>query len=425
MAQGGAEGCFPVVTTPMPSLHWYQVTNFLGFDDGSGWALYAAGRNSSTELGLPRWDGELWTWVGGDFGTVVALAVFDDGTGKALYGGGEVFVGPALPLAHVVRWDGQQWQPLPSTVNGFVSVLATFNDGTGEALYVGGNFNMAGSVPASHIARWDGQNWSSLGGGVNNSVWAMARYEDAAGPALYVSGRFTQAGGAPAAHIARWDGAGGWSPLGDGMNWNVAPIAVFEDASGMALYAAGWFSQPVPYLARWDGASWSAVGTQVNRQPFGLASFDVGDGPHLYAVGWFTDIGGVPFPYAARWDGATWSAIGDLTSDYPGLTVAATDDGAPAVYIAFYHNFWHSNFIRFGCEPQLPPCYANCDGSTVAPNLNIDDFICFVNEFAQAQAVPPSQQMTHYANCDGSTIEPILSVNDFLCFINEFAAGCP
>jgi hypothetical protein len=35
------------------------------------------------------------------------------------------------------------------------------------------------------------------------------------------------------------------------------------------------------------------------------------------------------------------------------------------------------------------------------------------------------QQLTHYANCDGSTVAPVLNVDDFTCFINAFAMGCP
>ena len=35
---------------------------------------------------------------------------------------------------------------------------------------------------------------------------------------------------------------------------------------------------------------------------------------------------------------------------------------------------------------------------------------------------PPA---TCYANCDGSTNAPVLNVNDFVCFNNRFAAGCP
>jgi hypothetical protein len=76
-------------------------------------------------------------------------------------------------------------------------------------------------------------------------------------------------------------------------------------------------------------------------------------------------------------------------------------------------------------EPPVGPCYANCDGSTIQPILNVDDFTCFINEFAQAQTLPQHQQITAYANCDGSTIAPVLNVDDFTCFINEFAQGCP
>jgi hypothetical protein len=77
-------------------------------------------------------------------------------------------------------------------------------------------------------------------------------------------------------------------------------------------------------------------------------------------------------------------------------------------------------------EPdQSAPCYANCDGSTTAPVLNVDDFTCFVNEFAAAQSLPIAQQIASYANCDASTIAPVLNVDDFTCFINAFAQGCP
>ncbi|MFN0134345.1 MAG: GC-type dockerin domain-anchored protein [Phycisphaerales bacterium] len=60
-------------------------------------------------------------------------------------------------------------------------------------------------------------------------------------------------------------------------------------------------------------------------------------------------------------------------------------------------------------------CYANCDGSTSAPVLNVNDFTCFLNKFAAADS---------YANCDASTTVPVLNVNDFTCFLNAFAAGC-
>jgi hypothetical protein len=44
------------------------------------------------------------------------------------------------------------------------------------------------------------------------------------------------------------------------------------------------------------------------------------------------------------------------------------------------------------------------------------DFACFLNRFAAGAA---------YANCDGSTVQPTINVLDFACFLNRFAAGCP
>ena len=61
-------------------------------------------------------------------------------------------------------------------------------------------------------------------------------------------------------------------------------------------------------------------------------------------------------------------------------------------------------------------CYANCDGSTLQPILNVNDFICFQSRFAGGDP---------YANCDASTSPPVLNINDFICFQQNYAAGCP
>jgi hypothetical protein len=72
-------------------------------------------------------------------------------------------------------------------------------------------------------------------------------------------------------------------------------------------------------------------------------------------------------------------------------------------------------FIRIDLGGPAP-CYANCDASTVAPILNVSDFICFQTKFAAGDS---------YANCDGSTVPPVLNVSDFICFQTQFAQGCP
>jgi uncharacterized membrane protein len=62
-----------------------------------------------------------------------------------------------------------------------------------------------------------------------------------------------------------------------------------------------------------------------------------------------------------------------------------------------------------------PVCYPNCDASTTAPVLNVQDFTCFLQRYAAGNT---------YANCDSSTTAPALNVQDFTCFLQRYAAGC-
>ena len=80
--------------------------------------------------------------------------------------------------------------------------------------------------------------------------------------------------------------------------------------------------------------------------------------------------------------------------------------------------------VGTGIDPQGRPqawfariggCAANCDSSTTAPALNVQDFGCFLNRFASGDP---------WANCDHSTTPPTLNIQDFGCFLNRFASGC-
>src|SRR5690606_19432964 len=77
--------------------------------------------------------------------------------------------------------------------------------------------------------------------GVNGDVNALAVFDDGTGEALYAAGRFTTAGGAEANNIARWDGSA-WTPLGVGIDGSVNALTVFDDGTGPALYAGGPFT---------------------------------------------------------------------------------------------------------------------------------------------------------------------------------------
>ena len=173
------------------------------------------------------------------------------------------------------------WQPIfgggPGP-NSTVMATAVFDDGGGPALYIGGQFGRVAGVTTHQVARWDGSSWSAVGSGMDNSfgptwVRALAVFDDGSGPALYAAGAFQYADGLPANSIARWNGSA-WSALGGGLQTYGQPFfadpvsfAVFDDGSGPALILGGNFgSSPAgdSYLAKWcNPAGCGAPGSVV------------------------------------------------------------------------------------------------------------------------------------------------------------------
>jgi hypothetical protein len=298
------------------------------FDDGSGPALYAGGTFTQAggipANGIAKWDGSSWSPLGdgvtnSNIYSVIALQVFDDGTGPALYAGGQFTHAGGKPAVGIARWDGSTWSALGSGIgtasNSFVEALAVFDDGTGPGLYAGGAFTQADGAPGNRIARWDGSTWSPLGLGVNLQVRSLKVFDDGSGQALFVGGFFSQAGGSPASKIARWDGSS-WAPLGSGVDNIVSSLAVFDDGSGQSLYAGGLFSvagnSPANRVARWNGSLWSAMESGLmSGNITTLTVFDEGSGLGLYAGGDFNIAGGAPANNIARW-GCILPCIADL-----------------------------------------------------------------------------------------------------------------
>jgi len=190
------------------------VDTLCSFDDGTGPALYVGGSFTSIAgvpfHGIARWQGGVWSGVGNsqiDPGHGVGnLVGFDDGSGPALYA--NLSIGGAGAFA---RWDGATWTTLPMPSGG-ASAEYVFDDGRGPGLYcrTGGN-------PSQGVARWDATGWSGLGQGLflassgsSGSVYDMIAYDAGRGPELHICGRFTRAGGGIASRgVASWHSAPG------------------------------------------------------------------------------------------------------------------------------------------------------------------------------------------------------------------------
>jgi hypothetical protein len=142
----------------------------------------------------------------------------------------------------------------------------------------------------------------------------------------------------------------------------------------------------------------------------------------LIAAGSFSSADGQSMNNIARWDGTSWQPMGDGLYFDPNWGDARPYVDALRVY--------QGSLIAAGQFSFATPSggvsrLARWTGCLVYPILNVEDFICFVNQFTAALQLPHAEQVIHYANCDESTIAPMLNVDDFVCFMNHFAAGCP
>jgi hypothetical protein len=321
------------------------------FDDGTGPALYAGGHFLNAG-GIPashiaKWDGSSWSaLVGGPSGDVLVVKGFNDGSGRALYVGGQFTSTAGVATKNIAKWSGSNWSAVGSGPDARVNALAVFNDGGAPALYVGGAFSQVGGLLALGIARWKSSTWSTLGKkGVDRLVSALTVFDDGSGPALVAGGQFSSAGHIAASAIAKWNGSV-WSPLGSGLAGSppwVFALAVFDDGNGPALYAGGLFTTaggvPVSNIAKWSGTSWSALGSGITGPPdsrvYALTVFDDGTGAALYAGGYFATAGGQAANNIARWDGSNWTAVGGGTSGSATIrALTVFDDGTgPALFV--------------------------------------------------------------------------------------------
>jgi hypothetical protein len=393
----------------------YATYELRAFDDGSGMALYAL-----TCEDVRRWSGTSWQSVPvGSFPTrPTGLRVFDEGDGESLYasartgndhfllrwtGAGWAAATPGLyvneigstdsfaPLLsfvengtpviygvgrngdyyHPIRWDGTSWSFI-GTTNGYVLRAIAFDDGTGAALHWTG-FSVVNGLATGGLAKWVGGQWIPLLSPSDRIgfVRGLAAGQIGGTNALYIMADRSINGVLQEESVRRWDG----TTLTDiGIpNWYRHPFSVFsysdlhifDDGTGPSLYLGGGFTYhslefpPRGNIGRWDGTQWHRVGVGLNGEVYSLASMKLGQTPMLFAAGLVHTIGQGSVPGIAKW---------------------------------------------VGC----PQCYANCDSSRTAPAVNVEDFTCFINRFAQRDP---------YADCN---VDGWLNVDDFNCFIGRF-----
>jgi hypothetical protein len=86
------------------------------------------------------------------------------------------------------------------------------------------------------------------------------------------------------------------------------------------------------------------------------------------------------------------------------------------------HQGQHAEAERIGKQVMqtMRRVFGPDQGDTLQAMGTLAEIYLEQEKYAEAQPL-----LVSGANCDNSTINPVLNVNDFSCFLNQYAAGCP
>jgi Ca2+-binding RTX toxin-like protein len=192
----------------------------------SGDRLYAGGcfptAGGVSANSIAMWDGSSWSPLSSGVSQwVLDLAP----NGNQLYADGCFDSAGGVSANNIAAWDGSNWSAVGdgsmSAVTALLLGSRCANAPNDSQLYAAGYFTAANGAGESSIAAWDGSNWSPVGSGLDGDVSALAW----GGTDLYATGWFSTVGGVSANHIAAWDGRS-WSALGSGLDGSVSALAV-------------------------------------------------------------------------------------------------------------------------------------------------------------------------------------------------------
>jgi hypothetical protein len=222
-------------------------------------------------------------WTGGSLNGISDIALYNN----EFYVGGN-FNNINTGVADLVKWNGSDWVPVDGLCGGLdgVTDLAIFQ---GKLIVAGTYFqgDCAGN-PGNYIAAYDGQNWEPLGSGMDGQVNYILATEDY----LYAAGAYIMAGGANAQLLARWDGEQwcGYGTAEQSWYFDEPFIRSLGMMNGQLLVGGSFVevdNQPMRHIIKYIGTD-SCILSDINEIP----EFEIGIFPNPTSD--FITIQGIP-----------------------------------------------------------------------------------------------------------------------------------
>jgi hypothetical protein len=307
-----------------------------------GDALIAGGSFTAAGAGaahhIAQWSQATATWSAVDAPFPFVYAINNYTSDLVVAGDFIQSTAVAVPANRIGRWDGAQFWPFGSGMNGPIRAVKGFTQSTppfGFELVAGGSFTTASGGWASGIARWVDAavfppvvpTWQPMGDGFGGTVWAIERFNGStyAGGEFIHSGQL-EAGGAAGLvtvnHIARWnEPTDTWLPVGSspvGVNGNVYALRAGASIPFLELLVGGDFTSAgsvgAKRIARWQvnpavpgSGTWGAMGVGFND---GAVYAIERHNNNTYVGGSFTTSGTTQVNRVAHWTGSVWEPVG-------------------------------------------------------------------------------------------------------------------
>jgi immunoglobulin I-set domain protein len=350
-----------------------------------------------------EWDGATWTQrfpAAGPPARWDAGMVYHAARQRTVLFGGNPVPDPGSYLGDTWEWDGSTWTQAAASGPSPRLVSAMAYDSLRARTVLYGGYGPAAGF--ADLWEWDGTAWLERPNSLSGSAALWMVFDPGRG--RMIMGRYGQV---PPETWELNTATAEWTIR----EHNVCPLgpAAFDVARARAV-VAGAFGSPHRTM-EYNGFA-TIVSPYIITQPTG-GVYDPGDVVALTGA-----AGGTQVQFQWRRDGLELVDDGRISGARTAMLTInhalISDSGSYDVVAA--NDCGTEASAQVGVRVGPPPCYANCDGSTIAPVLNVNDFVCFLNRW-HAQDL--------YADCDHSSSPPILSVLDFICFQTIYSHGCP
>jgi hypothetical protein len=296
------------VAAGLTALLGLLIVALLPGEDGTGSIPLPTGPTSTPVACEPTWD-VVPSPDPEDGGSLLlgVVAVAPD-LAWAVGGAGDP-VAPTSTL--VVRWNGAEWDVVPSpnagsATNRFDAVDALSPD---AAWAVGRSSNGVGDVPTA--AQWDGGSWTLLPSPLDVTEGAFTGVAAISTDDVWVVGYEGDAEvGEERALAVHWNGLG-WeiAPVQPAIGGGRSGLLAISGSSGSDLWAVG-YRHNRPVILRYDGRVWARSPSDVPGEVTAITNLAPDD---AWAVG----------EAVQHWDGSTWGELGTVRAEGSLFGVAA------------------------------------------------------------------------------------------------------